>query len=681
MKLKLFLLLCFVALNSFAQTTIVGTVKDSVTGSNIMSGSIEFIPIDTPKTNALGEILFGYKTVAYINDGKFSAVLTEGQYDCIIGPFNVTKPITVAAGTNVVNLATIYGNTDNSLVTFFQFYTLSNALASMITGSVSGVATFNGRSGAVTLTSNDVYAVDIAAEKIKFTSDAYIHDTNVLAFAVLSVDSELSAATNSRSLIVQSLGVDPATNAVNSITNKFATTNYVNDAVYNATNGLSTGSSSISITKTLFIDAEFGNDSTALRGRLDKPFKTISAANNASFSGDILLINTGSNYISSTVYLNTNISLIGFGHSSKIYGGVINQALIGITNSGITIKDVYISAVGTAIGYIGTTNNLAYATNISIKDVYADGGIYAIAWTGEYIGDENGHTVTAIIDSCKLNSSTNEVAGVGIRFEGASTNTSNLRLIDCEVIGCIDSVILGGCTATIEGGRYTSTSIDGITAGNYADVTVINSYVRSGPVGFDLYNDGYPTSILKEHNVDYITPTFDDDDEDKITHIINPFSILLTNNLATIAYVNTSTNNFITTANAQALTNNFATKVYAESLTNNFATTNFVKNYVDSLTVTNSGDSSISLSNITAVYVLSIKSNTTISPFLNVSASEFRSASLLITNGIGSNCTVKLPDGTSCLGGTTLTVTNAQRRIISVGGFINFTNAVSQALP
>ena len=57
---------------SFAQSVVVGTVKDSVTGSNILSGSIEFVPIDTPKTNSAGELLFGYKTVAYINDGKFA---------------------------------------------------------------------------------------------------------------------------------------------------------------------------------------------------------------------------------------------------------------------------------------------------------------------------------------------------------------------------------------------------------------------------------------------------------------------------------------------------------------------------------------------------------------------------------------------------------------------------------
>ena len=261
---KLFYILFAAALfiqQSFAQSVIVGTVKDSVTGSNILSGAIEFIPIDTPKTNSAGELLFGYKTIAYINNGKFAAILTEGLYDCVVGPFNITKPITIPAGTNVIDLATIYGNTDNSLVTFFQFASLSNSLASMITGSVSGVSTFNGRSGAITLTSNDVYAIDIAAEKIKFTSDAYTADTNVLAFAVLSVDNELSAATNARSLIVQSLGVDPATNAINSITNEFATkayvnistngfatTSYVTTAVYNATNGISGGSMDYSVT-------------------------------------------------------------------------------------------------------------------------------------------------------------------------------------------------------------------------------------------------------------------------------------------------------------------------------------------------------------------------------------------------------------------------------------------------
>ena len=89
----------------------------------------------------------------------------------------------------------------------------------------------------------------------------------------------------------------------------------------------------------------------------------------------------------------------------------------------------------------------------------------------------------------------------------------------------------------------------------------------------------------------------------------------------------------------------------------------------------------INLSNQTAIYMLTITTNTTLGAFGNMHASEFRTASLWVTNGAGSNCSITLPAGTSCPDGTTLYCTNGQRRVVSVGGLINFTNAISRALP
>lgn len=96
---------------------------------------------------------------------------------------------------------------------------------------------------------------------------------------------------------------------------------------------------------------------------------------------------------------------------------------------------------------------------------------------------------------------------------------------------------------------------------------------------------------------------------------------------------------------------------------------------------TNSIVGGISLSNQTAIYMLSITENTTLSAFGNVHASEFRTASLWVTNGTANTYTLTLPAGTSCPDGNPLYVTNGQRRCVSVGGIINFTNAISRALP
>lgn len=97
--------------------------------------------------------------------------------------------------------------------------------------------------------------------------------------------------------------------------------------------------------------------------------------------------------------------------------------------------------------------------------------------------------------------------------------------------------------------------------------------------------------------------------------------------------------------------------------------------------VTNAIWGGINLSNQTAIYMLSIATNTTLGAFGNLHASEFRTAQLWVQNTAGSNCTVALPAGTRCPDGTTLYCTNGGVRAISIGGLLNFTNAISRALP
>lgn len=279
MKKLLIILFLLISLNIFATNTLCVVYGKLVTqyGTNVPSGTIQFAPLDTPKTNSLGAIIQGSVTETYINDGYFAAtLLSGGTYNIIVGPFNITRQFNIPDGTTTLDLSTIIGDNSNSLITMLHMLSLSNSIALLVSNSVAGVSSFNGRNGAIILESNDVYSVDIAAEKIKFNINAYTADTNAIAFAVLNVDNNLSAATNTKTLIIQSLGKDPTTNAtveyvdlgisnatgdildyVNNIidninnqisTNGYASTNYVNDAIYNATNGLSTGSMDYSLT-------------------------------------------------------------------------------------------------------------------------------------------------------------------------------------------------------------------------------------------------------------------------------------------------------------------------------------------------------------------------------------------------------------------------------------------------
>jgi hypothetical protein len=271
-------------------------------------------------------------------------------------------------------------------------------------------------------------------------------------------------------------------------------------------------------TKTLVVDAENGSDTTGLRGREDRSFATLAVASAASAPGDVILIRPGSNYVASSVWLKTNVTVRGFGQASRIYGAAdqTNQAVLAVTNSGVTIEDLWVSGAGTAIGYIGGPGNLAYATNVMLRNVHADGGTYGVAWAGDSIGDGNGHSLALVMESCVVKAIT---YGIGVRVLG-HTNAATVRMVNCHTTGAWDAVILGGCVAVIEGGRYIATEIDGVTTGNFADVTVRNAYVRGGPsANFDLFNDGYPTSILREDGVDYRTPEVGGDGWDRVTHV------------------------------------------------------------------------------------------------------------------------------------------------------------------
>lgn len=85
----------------------------------------------------------------------------------------------------------------------------------------------------------------------------------------------------------------------------------------------------------------------------------------------------------------------------------------------------------------------------------------------------------------------------------------------------------------------------------------------------------------------------------------------------------------------------------------------------------------INLSNHCAVYKADITGNVTLT-WGNVHASEWRSAQVWYTNGTTTTYGVTLPTGTATPDAAlTYYVTNGTRRLVSVGGVVNFVNAVS----
>lgn len=196
---------------------------------------------------------------------------------------------------------------------------------------------------------------------------------------------------------------------------------------------------SVNIGATLYVDKTNGNNGTALRGRLDKPFLTIFAAIAAASPGDVLLIGPGK--FDESVVLPTGVSVYG---------------------SGIDV---------TTIGGVATARRVVLGTNTIVADLTVDGAHGANSTPNFPIGnaatDASAFT-SAYVFRCKI-------LGNSDGFYFAKAGTTGLQAFDCIVsttYDCIyvDPVVTGtfefyNCQFFVTGGAGGDLEDRGINAG------------------------------------------------------------------------------------------------------------------------------------------------------------------------------------------------------------------------
>jgi hypothetical protein len=157
---------------------------------------------------------------------------------------------------------------------------------------------------------------------------------------------------------------------------------------------------SVPVGATLFVDATNGNDSTAKRGRLDRPFATPTAAVSAAQSGDLIQLGPGTFSLGTgRVKLPNNVSLNGAGPQvttiaalkSSTAGAIVNPGT-NSTVSNLSIQgDLGQNNYSWPIGVDLLKSDTA-ATNVNLVNVFTNGwsdGLYfrnntglfpALAW-------------------------------------------------------------------------------------------------------------------------------------------------------------------------------------------------------------------------------------------------------------------------------------------------------------
>lgn len=96
------------------------------------------------------------------------------------------------------------------------------------------------------------------------------------------------------------------------------------------------------IAKTLFVDSEGGNDTTAVRGYYGRPFRTIAKAIDFAISGDRIVLSPGTFALDSAFTLPANISLIGAGKNTTKLNFTITSDYAIRLSTGCVLSDLFI---------------------------------------------------------------------------------------------------------------------------------------------------------------------------------------------------------------------------------------------------------------------------------------------------------------------------------------------------
>lgn len=324
-------------------------------------------------------------------------------------------------------------------------------------------------------------------------------------------------------------------NASPNADNQAARKKYVDDQISAAISATTT----LPLGHTLWVDKVNGNDGTALTGRLDKPFLTLTAAKAAAASGDTIsvlpgtyneknLLKNGVNWYfypgaivaqSSAVYgaiwddsvtYGTNgavtCSIVGYGEFSNSSANGDPTAVINITNSGTNIQmecNKISNTTSNTAAVVLTNGQLRLKARSSISGtntfaINATGGThyidcYSIPSGGIGAGGSSGYlyvkanTITTVLYSLIVNTS-----GMEIHVD-ADTITNSSSSFPC-VLMTGDGVV--GIKARKITSSYTYTVVvDNATTLKITDTEIINTKANTAAAGIGI-SDASTSAVI-----------------------------------------------------------------------------------------------------------------------------------------------------------------------------------------
>lgn len=260
----------------------------------------------------------------------------------------------------------------------------------------------------------------------------------------------------------------------------------------------SVGASSVLTGNTLWVDKVNGNDGTAVRGRLDKPYLTISAAITAASSGDVVLVLAGT--YNETLTMKAGVSVRGL----DCYNCIIQRAsavseTVVVMSTSMVFSDFTLNlnpSANTTTGIsfpAGTSNSTSFCDRITIVPTPTGTGVVnAVADAGTGAADPKswatlrscivrgkdaagGATVTglsktgagtSIYRGCTLDGGT----GIGLSVSGGV-----LYLFGCRATGTANGLSQTSGTPTTFADETTSFSSRNLTSGSLLADTVFNT--------------------------------------------------------------------------------------------------------------------------------------------------------------------------------------------------------------
>lgn len=212
------------------------------------------------------------------------------------------------------------------------------------------------------------------------------------------------------------------------------------------------GVSSVLTGDVLWVDAVNGNDATAISGRLDKPYLTITAALAAAVSGDLVYVLPGT-YDETSLVIPDDVTLAGVDRvRCKITHSVISNTTIVTMGANTSLENLSIEGGSlafpaggrTLVNFPATTSSTSVARNLLLTG--NAGSVAGVAVSGTGVSTNNWVTIDHV-----------DIKGSGVSNGLLCNSTGFFVVRDCVTYGLV------GCTVNAGAVEFQDCKITGLT--------------------------------------------------------------------------------------------------------------------------------------------------------------------------------------------------------------------------